>query len=113
MVVYFGPTIPPLLVCDSFGLTGLGVELGDRATRPSPQTVQTARHWSLAHRDASVASDRVSDSSSRDVDRLDAALRRGERRAWTCNWTDRNPFRSPAREHRSRYPHRLDHARSL
>src|SRR5882762_8811726 len=38
-------------------LTGLGVELGDRATRPSPQTVQTARHWSLAHRDASIASD--------------------------------------------------------
>jgi len=46
---------------------GVEIEIGDRATRPSPTTVQAARHRSLAYRIASVASDRASVSSSRDV----------------------------------------------
>jgi hypothetical protein len=38
-------------------LTGVGIELGDRATRPSPSTVQATRHWSLVHRDGFVVTD--------------------------------------------------------
>jgi hypothetical protein len=43
--------------CENPLLTGVVLELGDRATRPSSPTVQATRHRSLAHRNASVASD--------------------------------------------------------
>src|SRR5262249_33731894 len=73
-----------------------GVRWGKGATRPPSPTVQAARHWSLAHRIGSYPEDRASVSGSRDVDRLDAALRRGEQCARARHRTDRNSLRTSA-----------------